>query len=123
MNRGILLLVALSAIGGPLLGCAGNSMLVTEKIMAGEKAVAAAREGSAESSAAEVKNAEEKLATARAAEREKEYVKAIRLAEEAQVDADYARARAAASRARKMADDMRADVKALKNEVESMPLQ
>ena len=111
-------------LGCLLAGCAGDGTLLSEKIKAGENAVASARESSASVSAAvELKSAEEKLAAARAAEVEKEYDKGVRLAEEAQVTADYARARADAVKARKTAEEMRAKVKALKKEVESMPLR
>lgn len=112
------------ALGCLLAGCVGDGSMLSEKIKAGENAVASARESSASDAAvAELKSAEEKLAAARAAEVAKEYEKGVRLAEEAQVTADYARARADAIKARKAADEMRARVNALKKEVESMPLQ
>ncbi len=112
---------ALAALAGLLGGCAGNGTMVAEKIAAGEKSIGEAKASSATVSApVELKSAEEKMAAARAAMDEKEYEKAGRLAEQAQVDADLARAKASTAKSKKSADDMRARVKALKQEVEQM---
>jgi len=115
---------AMTALFCMLVGCAGNGTMVAEKIVAGEKSIGEAKASSAIVSApAELKSAEEKLAAARAAVDEKEYEKASRLAEQAQIDADYARAKASTAKSKKSVDDMRARVKALKQEVEQMQVK
>jgi flagellar biosynthesis/type III secretory pathway protein FliH len=51
----------------------------------------------------------------------KDYDQAIRVAEQASVDADYARARAVNERVKKMADEMRANIQTLRQELERLP--
>jgi hypothetical protein len=115
---------AVATLAGLLAGCAGNGTLPAEKIVAGEKSIEVAKASSAIVSApVELKSAEDKLAAARAAMNEKEYEQAARLAEQAQIDADYARAKASTAKSKKAADDMRARVKALKQEVEQMQVK
>jgi hypothetical protein len=104
-------------------GCAtSNGKLSTEKISVGEKMIQDAKESNASLNApAELKSAEEKLAQARGALANKKYDQAIRLAEEASIDAEYARAKADSEKARKTADEMKKNIGALRQEIERLP--
>ncbi len=113
------------AIFGLLLGsgCATDGTL-PEKILQSDEAIRKAAESNATLNAPdELKAAQEKLAQAKEAAYKKDYDKATRLAEEASIDADYARSKAASEKARKMAEQLRGDIKALRQEVENMSKQ
>jgi len=104
-------------------GCATDGTL-PEKILQGDEAIRKAAESNATLNApGELKAAEEKLVQAKEAAYKKDYDKAIRLAEEASIDADYARSKAASETARKMAEQLREDIKALRQEVEYLSKQ
>ncbi len=113
------------AVFGLLLtsGCATNGTL-PEKILQGDEAIRKAAESNATLNASgELNAAEEKLAQAREAAYKKDYDEAIRLAQEAIIDADYARYKAASEKARKTAEELRENIKSLRQEVDYLSKQ
>jgi macrodomain Ter protein organizer (MatP/YcbG family) len=113
------------AVFGLLLasGCATDGTL-PEKILQGDEAIRKAAESNATLNApGELKAAEEKLVQAKQAAYKRDYDKATRLAEEASIDADYARSKAASEKVRKKAEQLREDIKALRQEVEHLSKQ
>jgi macrodomain Ter protein organizer (MatP/YcbG family) len=113
------------AVFGLLLasGCATDGTL-PEKILQGDEAIRKAAESNATLNApGELNAAEEKLVQAKEAAYKKDYDKATRLAEEASIDADYARSKAASEKARKMAEGLRENIKALRQEVDYLSKQ
>jgi flagellar biosynthesis/type III secretory pathway protein FliH len=119
LGRGLAWIV----IAAPLAaGCAGNGPLASTKLAQAERAVDEAQQsGAAVSVPVELRTAEDKLKAARAAMANKDYDVAIRQSEQAAVDADYARARAVNERVKKMADEMRANIQTLRQELERLP--
>jgi hypothetical protein len=110
-------LAALSAVG-----CATHKPLANATITQAERAVDEAQEaGAAISAPAEFKTAQDKLKAAQAAMANGNYERAIRSAEQAAIDADYARARAANQRVNTTADEMGQYIKALRQEIERLP--
>jgi hypothetical protein len=104
-------------------GCATNGTL-SEKILQGDEAIRKAAEGNAALNApGELKAAEEKLVQAKQAAYKRDYDEAIRLAEQASIDADYARHKAASEKTRKMAEDLRKNIKQLRQEVDDLSKQ
>ena len=127
MNRkrkGLQLFLVLAVFG--LLqasGCATNGAL-PEKILQGEETIRKAAESNATLNApGELKAAEEKLAQAKEAAYKRDYDRATRLAEQASIDADYARHKAASEKARKMAQDLRKNIELLRQEVDHLSRQ
>jgi hypothetical protein len=113
------------AVFGLLLasGCATNGTL-PEKIFQADEAIRKAAESNATLNApGELNAAKEKLAQAREAAYKRDYDKATRLAEEASIDADYARFKAASEKARKMAEDLRKNIEVLRQEVDHLSKQ
>ena len=113
------------AVFGLLLtsGCATNGTL-PEKILQGDEAIRKAAESNATLNApGELNAAEEKLVQAREAAYKRDYERATRLAEEASIDADYARSKAASEKARKMAEELRENIKVLRQEVDYLSKQ
>jgi len=103
-------------------GCASSSPLASTKVGQAERAVDEAQQSGASISApVELRTAEDKLKAARAAMAQEDYDQAIRVAEQAAVDADYARARAVNERAKRMADEMRQTIQTLRQELERLP--
>jgi flagellar biosynthesis/type III secretory pathway protein FliH len=111
------------ALAAPLAaGCSSNGPLASTKLAQAERAVDEAQQsGAAVSVPVELRTAEDKLKAARAAMANKDYDQAIRGAEQAAVDADYARARAVNERVKKMADETRANIQTLRQELERLP--
>jgi len=104
-------------------GCATNGTL-PEKILQGDEAIRKAAESNATLNApGELNAAEEKLAQAREAAYKKDYDEATCLAQEAIIDADYARYKAASEKARKMAEELRENIKDLRQEVDYLSKQ
>ena len=102
-------------------GCATSSIPSSQKISQGDRAISDAQLGNASVSAHyELKTAEEKLAQAKQAQANRDYEWATRLAEQASVDADYARAKARLEKAKKAVDEMQKRTKALREEVERL---
>jgi macrodomain Ter protein organizer (MatP/YcbG family) len=113
------------AVFGLLLasGCATNGTL-PEKILQGDEAIRKAAESNATLNApGELNAAKEKLVKAKEAAYKRDYDEATRLAEEASIDADYARHKAASEKARKMAEDLRNNIKLLRQEVDHLSKQ
>jgi macrodomain Ter protein organizer (MatP/YcbG family) len=113
------------AVFGLLLtsGCATNGTL-PEKILQGDEAIRKAAESNATLNApGELNAAQEKLAQAKEAAYKRDYDKATRLAEEASIDADYARSKATSEKARKTAKDLRENIKLLRQEVDNLSKQ
>lgn len=112
--------VGLAALA--LAGCASSYGVATEKIAQADKAVASARMGNASLDAsAELKVAEDKLAEAKAAFARNDHGDAARLAEQADVDAGYAGAKASTEKLRKLAREMRQNIQILRQELERLP--
>ncbi len=92
--------------------------------MHSDEAVRKAAEGNATLNAPDaLKVAEGKLDQAREAFTKKDFDEAARLAEEASIDADYARSKATSEKARKMANDLRENIKLLRQEVDNLSKQ
>ncbi len=105
-------------------GCVTYATLPRDKISGGEKALVEAKESNASVNApGELKAAEDKLAEAKAAFGKKDYEKATRLAEQASVDADYARAKGASEKAKKKAEELRQNIKTLRQDIELLSKQ
>jgi hypothetical protein len=104
-------------------GCAsGDAAVANSKLSQAERAINEAKQGNAGVSApVELKTAEDKLTAARAAAGKGEYDEAMRQADQALVDADYARARATNTRMKKLADDMRQNIQVLRQELDRLP--
>lgn len=103
-------------------GCASTYSVSLERIAQADKAIAGARLGNASlDAAAELKVAEDKLAEARAALAQNDYPNAARLAEQAEVDADFARTKASAEKLRRLAEEMRQNIHVLRQELERLP--
>jgi cell division protein FtsB len=127
MNRkrkGLQLFLVLAVFGLLLAsGCATNGTL-PDKILQGDEAIRKAAESNATLNAPdELKAAEKKLVQAKEAAYKRDYDRAIRLAEEASIDADYARSKAASEKARKKAEQLREEIKALRQEVDHLSKQ
>ncbi len=102
-------------------GCGGFAALPAEKISESEKAMREAKESNASINApVELKAAEDKLAAAKAAFKKKDYDEATRLAEQASVDADFAKAKGTSEKARKKAEEIQQNIKTLKQEIAAL---
>ncbi|UFS70495.1 DUF4398 domain-containing protein [Geomonas sp. RF6] len=112
---------ALALLGLALLGgCAATSEMATGRIDAADKAVAVASEGNTRTVApAELRMAQDKLNAAKAAQINQDYDGAMRLANEAAADADYARARATTARTQQMVKDVQESVSMLRKEIQN----
>jgi cell division protein FtsB len=113
------------AVFGLLLtsGCATNGPL-PEKMGQADEAIRKAAQSNATLHAPDELNAAEtKLAQAREAAYKRDYDDAARLAEEASIDADYARYKAATEKTRKRAEELRENIKALRKEVADLSKQ
>jgi Domain of unknown function (DUF4398) len=119
-HRVLLLWTVLTVVGA--VGCASHKPVVSAKLAQAERAVDEAQQTGAPISApAEFKTAQDKLRAAEAAMREGSHERAIRLADEATIDAEYARARAVNQRVNTLADEMGQSIKALRQERERRP--
>jgi hypothetical protein len=107
-----------------VISCSTYATLSREKISEGDKAISEARESNANLNApVELKAAEDKLAEARAAFNSKDYGKATHLAEQALVDADFARAKGISEKAKKKAEEIRENINTLRQEIELLSEQ
>jgi hypothetical protein len=110
-------LAALSAVG-----CASHKPLASATITQAERAIDEAQEaGAAISAPAEFKTAQDKLKAAQASMAQGKHERAIRSAEEAAIDAEYARVRAVNQRANTRADEMGQYIRTLREEIERLP--
>jgi len=107
-----------------VVGCASSRMnanISGEKIFQAEKTVSDAKESNAVLNATDdIAVAQEKLAKAKDAFGKQNYEEAANMAEQASVDADYARAKATTVKNRKMADEMKKNIDTLRQEIERM---
>lgn len=124
MKRGIRQLLCIASGIGLVVagGCSSmNANLAGEKIFQGEKAVTDAKGSNALLNAPDdLAIAQEKLARAKAAFEKQNYEEAAGLAEQASVDADYARAEATTRKNVKTADEMKKNIEALRQEIQRM---
>ena len=128
MNRkrkGLQLFSVLAAFGLLLTcGCATTNGILPEKILQGDEAIRKAAESNATLNApSELNAAKEKLVQAKEAAFRRDYDRAIRLAEEVSIDADYARYKAASEKARKTAEELRENIERLRQEVDNLSKQ
>ncbi len=93
-------------------GCAGEGKALRGQIANTEKSIVATRDSDASTSAPlELKLANDKLQAAKAATDKKDYDQARNLLEEAQVDADLARAKAGSAKAQQSRDSIKSWLK------------
>jgi hypothetical protein len=121
-KRRIMVLLNVALAAGLLLaaGCGGTSQVVAKgKVSEGEKAVNEAKTSNASLNApVELVAAEGKLSAAKEMFLREEYDAAARLADEASVDAEYARAKATTEKNRKAAEEMRENIEVLRKEIQ-----
>lgn len=102
---------------GALAGCS-SPPVPREQLAVGVSSVEAAQSaGAAELAPVELNKAREKLNMAVAAAREKQFVAARRLAEEADADAQVARTKANAERSRRAAEEVTAGIRTLQQQI------
>jgi hypothetical protein len=112
--------VAFAAIS--MVGCASHKPLSAAKVAQAERAIEEAQQaGAALTAPLEFKTAQDKLKTAQTAMDKGNHERAIRSAEQATIDAEYARARAANQRVNTTADEMAQSIKTLRQELERLP--
>jgi hypothetical protein len=107
-------------------GCGSSKNMTAqisgEKIFQADKAFSDARDGNASKNAKEaLAVAEGKLAKAKDAFAKKDYEEAADLAEQAVVDAEYAKARATTQKNLEIAEGIKKETNALRQEIERMP--
>lgn len=106
-------------------GCGSSKNMTAqisgEKIFQADKAFSDAKEGNASQNAKEaLAVAEGKLAKAKDAFAKKDYEEAANLADQAVVDAEYAKARATTQKNRNIAEGIKKETNALREEIERM---
>jgi hypothetical protein len=125
MQHVVFMLVIIGLISLIASGCATTRFTresSTSKISEGEKAISIANENNANVAAPEdMAVAQGKLTAARKALETENYETATRLAEQASVDADYARVKAISEKKKKATQESGENVNALRHEVERMP--
>ena len=115
-------LAALSLAALLLGGCASHSPLAGAKVSQAERAVEEAQQaGAAVSAPQEFQAAQDKLTSAQRALAKGKKDTAIRAAEQAAIDGEYARAMAANHRANAVADEMGQYIKVLRQELDRLP--
>jgi len=103
-------------------GCASNGPLANAKVSQAERAVEEAQQAGAPAGAPlEFRTAQDKLTTAQTLMAKGKHDQAIRAAEQATVDGEYARAVAANQRANTVADEMAQYNKLLRQEIDRLP--
>ena len=101
-----------------LSGCA-SSRVPPPDLSSSRNAVAEADQaGAAEAAPLALRNARMKLEEAQRALNDEDYERAMRLSEQAQVDAEYAEAKARASTAQAAIDELRESIRVLRDEIE-----
>lgn len=110
-------LLAGACTAAVLAGC-GSAPVPREQLAVSQAAIQAAQTaGATEMAPVELQRAQEKYAMAVAAAKERQFVVARKLAEEADVDAQVARTKAQAERSRRAADEVRAGLKTLQQQL------
>lgn len=114
------LLLATSLAGFlALSGCASPPIPPTQELQAAEAAITNAEQARvADYASPELGEARDKLIAARAAVQKEEMVKARRLALQARVDAELATAKADATKAKAVNDEMRKSTESMKQEMQ-----
>lgn len=114
--------VCLTLAAVAAVGCASHGPLATAKVAQAERAVEDAQQaGAALSAPLEFRTAQDKLKAAQAAMAKGNNDRAIRSAEQAAIDGEYARALAANQRVNTMSDEMSQYIKVLRQELERLP--
>jgi Domain of unknown function (DUF4398) len=104
------------------LGCASHGPLASAKVSQAERAVDEAQQaGAAVSAPVELRAAQDKLTAAQTAMAKGKNDTAIRAAEQAAIDGEYARAVAANQRANAVADEIGQYIKMLRQELDRLP--
>ena len=120
LSRTVLVSIALGAVSA--VGCASHGPLASAKVAQAERAVDDAQQaGAGVSAQLELRTAQDKLRAAQTALAKGKNDQAIRFAEQAAVDGEYAHALAANQRAKAMADEMGQYNKVLRQELERLP--
>ena len=103
-------------------GCASHGPLANAKVSQAERAVEEAQQaGAAVGAPLEFRTAQDKLTTAQTLMAKGKHDQAMRAAEQATVDGEYARAVAANQRATTVADEMAQYNKLLRQEIDRLP--
>jgi Domain of unknown function (DUF4398) len=119
-HRSIFVCIALAALSA--VGCASRGPLTAAKVAQAERAIEDAQQaGAAVSAPLEFRTAQDKLKAAQAAMAKGNHDRAIRSAEQAAIDGEYARALAANQRVNAMSDEMNQYIKVLRQELERLP--
>jgi hypothetical protein len=118
-HLGIVCCIVLAASA---LGCASHRPLAIAKVTQAERAVEDAQQaGAAVSAPVEFRTAQEKLKAAQADMAKGRHDHAIRSAEQATIDGEYARAVAANQRVTTMSDEMSQYINVLRQELQRLP--
>jgi uncharacterized protein DUF4398 len=122
-SRGVgIALAAFSLTALSLVGCASHGPLASAKVSQAERAVDEAQQaGAAVSAPVELRAAQDKLTAAQTAMAKGKNDTAIRAAEQAAIDGEYARAVAANQRANAVADEIGQYIKVLRQELDRLP--
>ena len=111
--------ILISVIGLGLVAACGTTNPPSQQLTETQMVIQQAEQLGAEDYAPlEIRNAKIKLGLAREAVEAKEYEKAIRLAEQARVDAELAQAKAQSGKAEKEVAELRESIRVLKAEIE-----
>lgn len=118
--RGRFFWITLAALS--VIGCATHGPLASAKVAQAERAIEDAQQaGAAVSAPLEFRTAQDKLKAAQAAMAKGNHDRAIRSAEQAAIDGEYARALAANQRVNTVADEMGQYIKVLRQDLERLP--
>ena len=105
-------------------GCASKGVAPVESMTSAELVIKEARDNNAAINAPlELKFAEDKLAAAKAAVTQEEFIQAKRLADEALMDAKLAEAKSLSVKAKKQAQEMRDAIDTLRHEIDRIQSQ
>lgn len=116
-------LIALALGAWALAACATTPAPTSELAVSTAAVAHAAGAGAPQLAPAEMQTARDKLGRATAAMDAKDYDNALKLAQQAEVDAQFAEARAEAMKARKAADAMQESNRVLREEMNRKPPQ
>lgn len=112
-------MLVLLLFGWSLVGCSSKMPPPTQKIALTEAAINQAEaSGAVEYAPVEMRSAREKLAQARTAMNLEENKKALQLAEQAEVDAQLAEAKARTAKSQRAVTELQEGIKTLKMEIE-----
>lgn len=118
--RGRFFWITLAALS--VIGCATHGPLASAKVAQAERAIEDAQQaGAAVSAPLEFRTAQDKLKAAQTAMAKGNHDRAIRSAEQAAIDGEYARALAANQRVNTVADEMGQYIKVLRQDLERLP--